>query len=604
MTDIDKIDNPEAADDQVDQKSAKTKWWDSFMAKKSAKADGQADDSDADEALSSEPVDNTADDPVDESPEEDLGRPDFLPFIEQLYKLLNDDSESLDLSDSSFFTSTKQLPSPEEFAALLNVNDQLKTVVAQYRAFLTEEPLPGVEHVPLNMRLFIALSDDNMQAFGFLIPQTEGGESLTEQEIDALLASKSIVHGADRDRLLTFIKENRTFVIFSFAEGTAAIDGADGQIIEHFARENKMQLVVDEKQAVDYKNLNMLQHIASGDIICDIIHPVQGTNGQTVLGAPVKAYSGKLPRPPIGSGVAANEEGTQIIAQIDGQLSYKNGLFRIDPLVEIKGNVDNSTGNLNVIGDCVIKGNVDDGFSIKATGSISVSGIVEGAFLEAGGDIKIALGMKGNRKGTLTAKGSIACKYLESCTVRAAGNIVADSIINSHVISGDSIIVTNDKGSIIGGRIEACNLIRAKAVGNEFNNITHIHLGDNAFDSDPIYKLNEDVDVLKSSIAETEKNISYLEAAEKLTKEYEQLLSQLKIKLTTLKMRLSHKERTLELKVIALEQINAQLIAGTIYPSTIIHIRHTHVTTRSTYSMSRVYLNKEDGEIVFGSGTP
>lgn len=59
--------------------------------------------------------------------------------------------------------------------------------------------------------------------------------------------------------------------------------------------------------------------------------------------------------------------------------------------------------------------------------------MIEGACIEAGGNIIIARGMNGMAKGILKAGGNIVAKFLENATVSAGGYVNTESILHSNV---------------------------------------------------------------------------------------------------------------------------------------------------------------------------
>ena len=61
----------------------------------------------------------------------------------------------------------------------------------------------------------------------------------------------------------------------------------------------------------------------------------------------------------------------------------------------IKGNVDYDYGNIDFNGSVHITGSVLPGFTVKAKGDIVVDKNVEDAYLEAGGDINVKMGISG-----------------------------------------------------------------------------------------------------------------------------------------------------------------------------------------------------------------
>ena len=83
-----------------------------------------------------------------------------------------------------------------------------------------------------------------------------------------------------------------------------------------------------------------------------------------------------------------SEDGTKLISQVSGHVQLEGDKVFVSNCLELV-DVDASTGDIDYDGSVVIKGNVLAGFSVKAAGDISVSGIVEGATLISGGNITL-----------------------------------------------------------------------------------------------------------------------------------------------------------------------------------------------------------------------
>ena len=117
----------------------------------------------------------------------------------------------------------------------------------------------------------------------------------------------------------------------------------------------------------------------------------------------------------------------------------------VSDILEVK-DVDSSTGDIDYEGSVKINGNVCANFSVRAKGDIEVSGVVEGAYLEAGGDIIITRGMNGMIKGTLKAGGNIVAKFIENAKVHADGYISTESILHSDVYAASEVLVSGRRG--------------------------------------------------------------------------------------------------------------------------------------------------------------
>lgn len=98
-------------------------------------------------------------------------------------------------------------------------------------------------------------------------------------------------------------------------------------------------------------------------------------------------------------------------------------------------------------------GNVLAGFSVQASGDVTVGGIVEGSQVSAGGSIIVNRGMNGNLVGSLAAGKDIHCKYMENANVQVDGDLYVDSIVNCEISCGSRIYAKTGRGVIIGGNV-------------------------------------------------------------------------------------------------------------------------------------------------------
>ena len=125
---------------------------------------------------------------------------------------------------------------------------------------------------------------------------------------------------------------------------------------------------------------------------------------------------------------------------------------------------------------------------------------MEGAVVEAGGDIIIARGMNGMGRGTLAANGNVVAKFIENATVSAKGYVSTESILHSRVLAGTEINVTGRRGFITGGRVSATNAIRVKTLGSPMGADTIVEVG-----ADPSVKLR--IQELQKLVVEHKKAI-------------------------------------------------------------------------------------------------
>src|SRR5690606_27653982 len=110
------------------------------------------------------------------------------------------------------------------------------------------------------------------------------------------------------------------------------------------------------------------------------------------------------------------------------------------PVYEVSGDLDMKTGNIDFVGNVVIRGNVPNGFEIKAKGDIHVYGTVESAFLYSEGSIFVNAGIVGQGNGKIYAKNNLHTTFINQGNIEVENDVhVSQSILHSTVIAGGSI---------------------------------------------------------------------------------------------------------------------------------------------------------------------
>ncbi len=227
---------------------------------------------------------------------------------------------------------------------------------------------------------------------------------------------------------------------------------------------------------IDYKELAYVKEVKEGDILCRIKKPKPGKDGMSILGKVIKAEDGEKLRIEAGKNTKSVIEGeeTHIIATCDGEVHYVNNTIYIDKILTVQ-DVDASTGNLSFIGSIYIKGHVQSGFKVKASGNIIVDGVVEDAKLSSSGDIVVRGGIKGSGLSEIKANGDISALFIEHATVFAKKNIYADYVLNSNIESEQKIKLSGKRGFIIGGKAKAVEII-AVEIGNDAYSLTKLEI--------------------------------------------------------------------------------------------------------------------------------
>lgn len=419
---------------------------------------------------------------------------------------------------------------------------------------------------PVDTQVYVRIGSDRLSAWLFMIPPSYGGAAPTVEGIVEQLLNLKISYGVDMGKIVAACEGERYLTLIKVAEGKPQLDGLDGQVFDYFRRDTEINLVIKDDDTIDYRDLGWLQTVYAGDIICEITEPVPPKDGISVRGDELRGKPGRKARPPVGPGTVLSEDGGTLTAAIDGVVTFQENRFRVDPLLIVRGDVNAEIGNLDMVGDIIVQGDVREGFIIWATGHIAVQGMVEASQLQAGGNIQIGRGMNGAGRGWVRAGGNVVCKFLENVRVEAGGKVITDSIVNSNVASDDAVEAKTGRGAIVGGAISALNRVEAKTVGNPSNRSTKVRLGSTMAYLDQWAALQDKRDVAAQALHDVEKNIMFVEY-EGTPGANKKQLEELETSRMVQSRQLTMMDRRLELMRLRVENRDeSRLVAETIYP--------------------------------------
>lgn len=106
-----------------------------------------------------------------------------------------------------------------------------------------------------------------------------------------------------------------------------------------------------------------------------------------------------------------------------------------------------------------------------------MDGFLEGATLEAGGDIILRKGNNGGGRGKLIAKGNVMGRFFERAKVNAGKHINANYCLNSELWAEGRIEIAGKNGILAGGNAYAAQGISAFNIGNAAGIKTEISVG-------------------------------------------------------------------------------------------------------------------------------
>ena len=307
------------------------------------------------------------------------------------------------------------------------------------------------------------------------------------------------------------------------------------------------------------------------------------------MGRYLEAKNGKDVPIPIGQNTKLDKDGRTVIAEKNGHVSLVGDKITVEEIYEVQG-VNIKTGNITYMGTVVCRGDVEDGFNIKADGNIEIYGSVGRCNIEAGGDIVISQGVMGRDECEITSTKSVWARFIQNAKVTAEEYVVVnDNIMNSEVTAMKKIVLKGKRAQIIGGHLFATEEISAKNIGSSGGGIeTNLAVGYDPRKKKRLEELQEMQSDLVKQLEEVDLNIQTLENNKKvrrsLPKEKEESLNnfhQQKLELVEQNDTMTKEideinERLRELKVVGC--VNA---SGSVYPGVKIYVRDVMDEVRS-----------------------
>lgn len=364
--------------------------------------------------------------------------------------------------------------------------------------------------LPVAESCIIAVDGSRMKAIARFYPPSDSGRSYVKEDIYSELRLNKVTTGYCEANITSFLNDKKYCTDYVLAEGKKPIEGRDAFITYKFDVNKVIQPKLNEDGTVDYYDLGLVNHCKVGDVLAVLTPEDKGEPGFDVLGNVIKPHDVKRVRLSYGLNIDINEDKTVLTSKVDGHVSIVNGKVFVNNVLELE-NVDLSTGNIEYQGNVIVNNNVLSNFTIKAHGDIEIRGVVEGAFLEADGNIILRRGINGMNKGTLVAEGNVVAKFLENCIVKARGSVITESILHSKVEAKDAVEVLSNKGFITGGTVCATNAVKVKNLGSPMGADTEVVVG-----VDPA--VSERVAELEKMIEESEKNLKVIMPALDATK--------------------------------------------------------------------------------------
>lgn len=450
----------------------------------------------------------------------------------------------------------------------------------------------------------VIISDDRMEARLYLSssPDSSGfprTDLFTLPNIKELIAESGVKAGIDKPLLQAVITERMYDRYIIFAKGNPAVNGEDGHFTFHFKTQldNKPKLMPDG--SVDYHNIEIYEQVTQGQEIATYTPSTVGHYGYDVFGQMIPTTAGKDLQPLKGEGFTISEDNNHYYADCNGKVELNHEQLIVSNVLDIKGDVDLTTGDIEFNGDVIIHGSVLTGSTINVVGNLTILGNVESAHIMAGGDIELKSGMQGGGKGMVECGGDVWGKFFEQTVLKVKKDLHANSLLNCNTLCEGDIYISGKHGIIVGGNTTCQGNIEATVIGNMAEVKTYIAAGVNNSSLEELNELEGKIKDINESLDKHTQIMDKLKAIENPTEQekYDTMVAQVESSMKELNIQLTGLKAELDQKLFLISSYSHSKITvhKYLYPQVSILLNGLHYACKDTYT--NVVVKDVGGEV-------
>lgn len=415
----------------------------------------------------------------------------------------------------------------------------------------------------------LEFNSDRTQVYATVYPPSNGGRSVTAQEVRARLRQMGVMYGYRDSEILRAIKqaeETQTPAArIVVAQGLLPEDGDDGQVLWKVDVEAlSLPLPSLSNGLPDYFALEPERRVQAGQLLASRTLPHPGTPGKSLTGPlrSVPQHGGRDVSLLIGGGVRASEDGQCYFAAVDGFAVYQGGRLSVLPLQRVED--DLPPGEHRFPGGLVLLGGLR-GASVRAQDVVAVRGTTAGAVIRTHGDVVL----------TRAARSKVFTE----------GNVyVLGTLLHCEVNTSRKIIAL-ESATLIGGTLTATEGVEAVDLGAPDSTETRVTVGIDRLSACRLTELEEEIAACELNVQKIGQALRPLTiaASEALPAQKRQLVQTLLEQRRGLEARVRelHSERRLRMMSAKARITGTVTVTGTVHPGVWITIRTAETLVES-----------------------
>lgn len=208
------------------------------------------------------------------------------------------------------------------------------------------------------------------------------------RDVLAYLQKEGIAYGLQKEDIDHWLSHSPADTSVVAAKGEPPLDGKPTEFV-HLFNQQKKDDKIESEHTVNWFALQDIESVRAGDKIIEIVPATEGKEGKNIFNQPIPAMRGRETPAKLAGGVELSEDHRFVLATVDGKPTVSKTKICVNPQYVVQGDLTLEIGSIKFSGDVLVTGDVLEGLSISATGSVDIQGAVTNAKIEAGQHVAI-----------------------------------------------------------------------------------------------------------------------------------------------------------------------------------------------------------------------
>lgn len=444
----------------------------------------------------------------------------------------------------------------------------------------------------------VRIDEDEMAAHADLYPASETGKPLHPYFVHSVLNQRGVAVGVDDEALKEAILRCNTDRQAQYDVLVARGTKPTPEVPEHLKLTVSAEpdaVTEDESGRIDHRERSPFRFVEEGQLLAEHVPARPGQFGTTVTGKQLPYSKASVPVLKPGKNTTSADGG--VVAAISGRFGISQNTLYVEQVLEVKGDVDYGTGNIDFPGDVIVHGVVRDDFTIKCGGSLLCMQALDASDIYSQGNVSVRGGIIGKAESAVKAGGTVAAKFVQNCYIDAGADVRVNTEIRNSIVNANGAInlgSSSRHGTILGSKLHAQKGVSVGQLGSPSGAACEVVCGVDFQVLQKIEWIREKNTELALQLRKVREHISKSQTPQQDLLDREQRLMDAVNKL-------SEASRSLLLKLDKSEDATVR-VSGTVYPGTYIEICHVSHIVSSSRSNVVFRLDKEKGRISVESG--